>query len=291
MGRRTLEFILMIVLVLGTALSGCGSRSQNAGSTSVSTAQKKDSAQSKTLAEREESTDPLEVDGGIHSEDAEEEKQDGATTPVSNGKRIAIDAGHQAVQNKEQEPIGPGAGNTKPKVSSGTSGITTGMNEYELNLAVALQLEQELKNRGYEVVMIRTTNDVNISNAERAEIANNSKANAFVRIHGNGIDDASVNGAEALCMTKSNPYNARIYTNSRKLSDCVLNAFCSSTGARNRGVTETDTMSGINWCQVPVTIIEMGYMSNSEEDRNMSDGAYQAKMVQGIANGIDQYFQ
>lgn len=207
-----------------------------------------------------------------------------------NGIVVVIDAGHQGKGNSNKEPDGPGSSTMKAKVSTGATGCETKQREYVLNLAVSLKLRDELKARGYQVVMIRETHEINISNSERAKFANNLGADAFIRIHANSASSSSVSGVETICQTSANPYNASLYEECRKLSECVLDEFVESTGAKKRRIWETDTMSGINWCEVPVTIVEMGFLSNPKEDQLMASEEYQDKMVEGIANGIDKYF-
>ncbi|MBC7294355.1 MAG: N-acetylmuramoyl-L-alanine amidase, partial [Thermoleophilia bacterium] len=114
------------------------------------------------------------------------------------GKVVVIDPGHQAHGDPSLEPIGPGSTQMKAKVSGGTAGVATGIPESKLVLAVSLKLRDALKTQGIKVVMTRTTQDVNLSNIPRAEIANKARATLFVRIHADGSDNPQVRGIRVL---------------------------------------------------------------------------------------------
>ena len=206
-------------------------------------------------------------------------------------KVIVIDAGHQTRAMSATEPIGPGSSQRKAKVTGGASGCVTHLPEYKLNLQVAKKLQKELVNRGYKVIMVRTKNNVRMSNVQRAKVANKYKADAFIRIHANSAGSSSVKGALTIAPASNNRYMTKANRKaSQKLSKKVLKAMCKTTGAKNRGIMYTNSMTGINWCKVPVTIVEMGFMSNPSEDRKMAKASYQKKIVKGIADGIDNFF-
>lgn len=213
------------------------------------------------------------------------------STPTPEPFVIAIDPGHQRKGNYDTEPNGPGSDVMKAKVSSGTQGVSTGIPEYELNLAVSLYLKEELLARGYEVIMIRETNDIDISNVERALVANEAGADAFIRVHADSSTNTSAKGVMTICQTPDNPYNSEWYAESRRLSELVLEEVAEETGAKARKVWETDTMTGINWTTVPTTILEMGFMSNEEEDKLLATEEYRKKIAVGVADAIDRFLQ
>lgn len=217
---------------------------------------------------------------------------DGNVTGVTypgKGKTICIDAGHQGKGNSDKEPNGPGSSTMKAKVTSGATGCVSGTAESKINLQVAQKLQKILSERGYNVIMCRITQDIDISNAQRAMIANNANAAAFVRLHCDSSESSSPSGTMTMAPSNNNRYCSEIADSSQKLAQAILNQTCLSAGSKSRGVTITDTMTGLNWAKVPVTIIEMGFLSNPNEDRLLNDSTYQEKLAIGIANGIDEF--
>lgn len=216
----------------------------------------------------------------------------GDTSVFSNSHVIGIDPGHQGynVDMSDLEPLGPGSSEMKAKSSTGTEGSYTGVPEYQLNLDISLKLKTVLEERGYQVVMTRTDNDTAISNKERAEYVASQGAEIYVRIHANGDDTHTASGALTMAPSSSNPFVSNLSEESTRLAQCILDSYCEVTNFKNLGVQYYDNMTGINWSTVPVTILEMGFMTNEYDDTMMNDASFQDTMVQGIANGIDAYF-
>ncbi|WP_167859037.1 N-acetylmuramoyl-L-alanine amidase family protein [Paenibacillus cymbidii] len=207
-----------------------------------------------------------------------------------NGIVICLDPGHQRYGNNELEPDGPGSAVRKPKVTSGTTGVATRKPEYVLNLEVSLLLRDKLAARGYQVVMTRDSHDVDISNKERADMAGETKADLFLRIHADGSESAAAHGISVLYPSASNAYTRAIQADSQAAAAEVLSGMIAATDAASRGTVARDDLSGFNWATVPTVLVEMGFMSNPDEDRRMSEPAYQLKLAEGMAAGIDAYF-
>lgn len=210
-------------------------------------------------------------------------------TPAQTGRlsdiRIGIDPGHQAKQNSEQETIAPGSSETKMKVSSGTWGVASRKAEYEVNLEVSLMLRDALEAMGCEVYLTRETHDVNISNQERAIMMNELGVDLVLRIHCNGSTNSKSNGIGLYVNATGD-----IAESSKAAAESLLPAMTAATGARADGIFRRDTYTGLNWSTVPCILVEMGYMSNPEEDMKLVDPAYQQLLVEGMVNGICAHF-
>lgn len=214
----------------------------------------------------------------------------GDNTRALEGRVICIDPGHQTRGNYDTEPVAPGSGEMKAKVSSGTAGVKTRIPEYKLVLDVSLKLRDALEGYGATVIMTRTVNDVDISNAERAQIANDANADLYFRVHCDGSANKSVHGVSVLIPGNKYITDKYILEESKKAGSSILESFVKVTGAKDRGLSVRNDLSGFNWCTVPMALIELGFMSNAEEDVKLSTAEYQDKMVKGIVEGMIDYF-
>jgi len=201
---------------------------------------------------------------------------------------VCIDPGHQAHSNSAPEPIGPGSKTVKPKVTGGATGVKTRIPEYEIALQISMNLKKRLESQGVKVVMTRTTNDVSLSNSERAAISNKAKADLFVRIHGDGSPDSDTSGLSTLYPGR-NRWTGSITSDSKRAARFVQTSAIRATGATDRGTKARTDLSGFNWSKRPAVLVEAGFLSNPVEDRLLSSPHYQDKVAKGIADGVMEY--
>lgn len=213
------------------------------------------------------------------------------------GLVICLDPGHQKKQNLDKEPCAPWHENMNPKMNdtvmkakcaAGTQGKFTKIPEYQVTLEISLAIKAELEQYGATVIMTRETNDVDLSNIERAEIGNMSFCDVVLRIHCNGSSSESVNGVEAWVRGTGDGTEEykELGDYEEALAEELLQYYVSCTGASKRGVGRSDEYTGLNWSMVPSIILECGFMSNPDEDFALTSEAYQQRIADGIATWL-----
>ena len=204
---------------------------------------------------------------------------------ASEKKVVVIDPGHGAGGNSEYELQSPDSTITKIKDGGGTQGVATGVPEYVVTLKVSEKLKALLEQNNYTVIMTKTQESEDPGNIERAEVGNNNNADLVIRMHCDGLDNQSATGASMLVPAPVG-YAKDITSISAQYGQTILNDLVSNAGMNNRGVVQRDDLTGFNWSKVPVVLVEMGFMSNPDEDRLLSDDSYENKLAQGLCNGI-----
>ena len=182
---------------------------------------------------------------------------------IGNSKQIVvIDAGHG----------GPDVGATRG-----------GVYEKDIVLAMSLQLGSILQQMGYGVVYTRTQ-DEDLDLEPRVQIAENVKASAFVSVHVNSLDaDASgVSGVET--------YHAPSASLGKTLAELVHQQVIASTGANDRGVRSA-RFHVILKTSMPAILVETGFITNPSEAAKLISAAYQRRVAEAIATGVDQFLK
>lgn len=275
--KRIISFSLLIVFLI--SLAGCGKSSEN----TESTEQSKATSQSVTSTNTENTTEKKATESST-------------TKPTENkgilsGFKVLLDAGHGCSGNYV-EPKYKGASDsevTYENSSTGATGVVTKKREGDLTLEIALKLQKKLQNLGADVLMIRTKKTTPMSLVQRAEYGNKHKVDLAFRIHADGLDDQSVNGASTLYPSAEH-INNKIAEKSKNIASIIQREYIKSTGLADRGTVERNDLVGFNFTTVPSILLELGFMTNPEEDRKMSDKKFQEKMVDGITNGMIAYY-
>lgn len=205
-------------------------------------------------------------------------------------KTIVIDPGHSSVGNPKKEPIAPNSSKTKAKDVLGATGSYTNIPEHKTTVSIALLLKDELVDKGYNVVMTKSEVDKSLSNIERAQIGNDNNADLVIRIHADSSNDKNVKGASILIPSK-NEYTKNISDISMNYGKEIIDTYTNELNIKNRGCIYRDDMTGFNWSKVPVVILEMGFLSNKDEDEFISNEKNHSNIASVIATGIDKCFK
>lgn len=173
--------------------------------------------------------------------------------------------------------IDPGHGG-KDQGATGASG----MSEKDFTLSLSKKVKDLLEeNENIEVYMTREE-DTFISSVDRyrPEYANNLDADLFISIHGNTYEDPTVSGTEAYYY----------HEESKSFAKSIYQKVVNSTGFKDRGVKNNDFFV-VKYTEMPSVLLEIGYLTNPEEEQQMLDDEFQTSTAQSICDGVKEYLK
>ena len=286
---RKKSLVVSIFIIVSLMAFGCSNSAAPSDTSSGYT--KSDSMDKSSNNNQDNSKDNKSQENNSKDNNQSQEIANTQTVNKKNGQYvICIDPGHQTKGDMSQEPVAPGSSEKKFKVSWGTQGVATKIPEYELTLSASKILKKDLEQMGFKVIMTRETNDVNITNSERAIFANDNNADLVIRIHADGSDDSSTTGASLHIPSQDSQYTSKIYPESNECAK-LISLQMKQDGFKVNNIYQRSDLTGFNWSKVPVVLVEMGFMSNPEEDQKMAETSYQEKMMKSVAEGAQAYFE
>ncbi len=199
---------------------------------------------------------------------------------------VVVDPGHDRLANLRTEPIGPGSATRKILDGGGTHGVVTGIREPDLTLAVSLRLRELLRRAGVRVVLTRTrTAGESMGNVARARIANGARAGLFLRVHADGAGSSDARGTHTLTPALRRGWTDDVYGDSRRAARLVQTELVRALRFPDRGIQERSDYTGFNWADVPVILVELGFMTNPSEDRALARPTVRERAAVGLCRG------
>jgi len=181
------------------------------------------------------------------------------------GRRVALDPGHGG---SDPGALGPG-----------------GVREKDVDLAIALQAAEILRQEGVEVFLTRN-GDQEIDLVERAGLANSIPAEVFVSIHANATYNTAIGGTATYTYAPLNTplglqREARLY-----LAQALQEELVQALGLRDAGVHEAN-FAVLRYTRMPAALVEVAFLSNRAEERLLVNPEFQARAAAALARGID----
>ena len=205
--------------------------------------------------------------------------------PHLSGMVIVLDPGHQKTTNEQTEKVASWLAAEKSRCTSGGKGVATGIPEYELTLQLGMLFKEYLEKCGATVIMTRTTNDIDLSNQERANMATAANCNLYLRIHADSANDSKTSGIQMYVPNHGNNFKADMIK-ARVLGDNL----CNVTGLPFNGVLSTEVYTGLNYATNIHSIqVSFGYLSNSDDEAILTNEQMQYNMAVAVAQLCAEY--